>query len=116
MACGNFHCDTACLALCALVRGALVWRQALMLAAAADSAAACEALLRGQATLELADALGRTALMFATGNDACAALRILLDAGASVGAPGKRLPNYAMFLSGLSIAGFQSTFALLEHK
>ena len=58
-----------------------------MLAAAADSAAACKALLQGQATLELADALGRTALMFAAGNDACTALHTLLASGASVRAP-----------------------------
>ncbi len=58
--------------------------QALMLAAAADGGPACEALLAGAATLELADALGRTALMFAAGNDACAALAALLEAGASV--------------------------------
>lgn len=58
--------------------------QALMLAAAADSGPGCEALLGGAATLELADALGRTALMFAAGNVACAALASLLDAGASV--------------------------------
>ena len=55
-----------------------------MLAAAADSGPGCEALLGGAATLELADALGRTALMFAAGNDACVALTALLDAGASV--------------------------------
>lgn len=55
-----------------------------MLAAAADSGPGCEALLGGAATLELADALGRTALMFAAGNDACVALASLLDAGASV--------------------------------
>lgn len=55
-----------------------------MLAAAADSGPGCEALLVGAATLELADALGRTALMFAAGNDACSALTSLLEAGASV--------------------------------
>lgn len=64
-----------------------------MLAAAADSAAACKALLQGQATLELADALGRTALMFAAGNDACAALHTLLASGASVHGP---LPPHAL--------------------
>lgn len=62
----------------------LILVKALMLAAAADSCPGCEALLGGAATLELADALGRTALMFAAGNDACAALASLLDAGASV--------------------------------
>lgn len=58
--------------------------QALMLAAAADCGPGCQALLVGAATLELADALGRTALMFAAGNDACNALTSLLETGASV--------------------------------
>lgn len=57
---------------------------ALMLAAAADCGEGCALLLEHAASLELQDALGRTAAMFAAGSGAAAALRALLDAGASV--------------------------------
>jgi len=59
-------------------------RQALMLAASADSAEGVGALVAGGASPELADALGRTALMFAAGRSAACALIALLRAGASV--------------------------------
>jgi len=59
-------------------------RQALMLAASADSAEGVGALVAGGASVELADALGRTALMFAAGRSAACALIALLRAGASV--------------------------------
>lgn len=55
-----------------------------MLAAAIDCTPGVELLLGNGATVELQDALGRTALMFAAGNDAQAALAKLLEAGASV--------------------------------
>ena len=58
--------------------------QALMLAASADSAEGVDALLLGGAAVELADALGRTALMFAAGRAAPCALIALLRAGGSV--------------------------------
>lgn len=57
-----------------------------MLAASADSAAAMHLLHAAGATLELQDALGRTALMFAAGNGCPSALQALLDLGASIGA------------------------------
>lgn len=56
-----------------------------MLAASADCAQAVRLLHAHGATLELADALGRTALMFAAGNGCPAGLQALLDAGASLG-------------------------------
>ena len=55
-----------------------------MLAASADSAEGVAALVAGGASVELADALGRTALMFAAGRGAACALIALLRAGASV--------------------------------
>ena len=58
--------------------------QALMLAAALDNAEGVDALLEAGASVELADALGRTALMFAAGREAPCALIALLRAEASV--------------------------------
>jgi ankyrin repeat protein len=55
-----------------------------MLAASADCAEGVQLLLDHAASLELQDALGRTALMFAAGNNARAALEALLDRGACV--------------------------------
>lgn len=74
---------------------------ALMLAAssAATDAAPVELLLQNGASLELQDALGRTATMFAAGNGATAGLRLLLDAGASISVRdrrGKNVLDYAM--------------------
>jgi ankyrin repeat protein len=53
-------------------------------------AAAPQALLEGGATLELQDALGRTALMFGAGSDATAACNVLLAASASLSARDRR--------------------------
>lgn len=58
-----------------------------MLAAAVDNAEGVDALLDAGASVELADALGRTALMFAAGRGAPCALIALLRAGASVRSP-----------------------------
>jgi ankyrin repeat protein len=55
-----------------------------MLAASVDCAEGVQLLLDSAASLELQDALGRTALMFAAGNNARAGLEVLLDRGASV--------------------------------
>lgn len=44
-----------------------------------------QVLLASGATLELQDALGRSALMFAAGNSACSSLVLLLDAGVQCG-------------------------------
>ncbi len=46
--------------------------------------------MRAGAALELQDALGRTALMFAAGNSAHGALLVLLDAGAALAARDRR--------------------------
>ena len=61
--------------------------QALMLAAAVDNAEGVDVLLDAGASVELADALGRTALMFAAGRGAPCALIALIQAGASVRGP-----------------------------
>lgn len=55
-----------------------------MLAASADSSEAVRLLHNHGATLELQDALGRTALMFAAGNGRPSSLQALLDLGASL--------------------------------
>jgi hypothetical protein len=47
-------------------------------------------LLEGGATVELQDALGRSALMFAAGSDATAACNVLLDAHASLSVRDRR--------------------------
>lgn len=47
-------------------------------------------LLEGGATVELQDALGRSALMFAAGSDATAACDVLLGAHASLSARDRR--------------------------
>lgn len=62
----------------------MISTQALMLAAAVDNAEGVDVLLDAGASVELADALGRTALMFAAGRGAPCALIALLRAGASV--------------------------------
>jgi hypothetical protein len=49
-----------------------------------------QVLLRAGAALELQDALGRSALMFAAGNCAHGALVTLLDAGAAIAARDRR--------------------------
>ena len=64
--------------------------QALMLAAAVDNAEGVDVLLDAGASVELADALGRTALMFAAGRGAPCSLIALLRAGASVRPPNAR--------------------------
>ena len=50
-----------------------------------------EVLLDAGATLELQDALGRSALMFAAGNNAPSTLAALLDAGACISQRDRRL-------------------------
>lgn len=57
-----------------------------MLAASANSAEAVHLLHAHGASLELADALGRTALMFAAGNGCPSSLQTLLELGASLSA------------------------------
>lgn len=49
-----------------------------------------QVLLEGGATIELQDALGRSALMFAAGSDATAACNVLLEAHASLSARDRR--------------------------
>jgi hypothetical protein len=49
---------------------------ALMLAASCNGTAALRVLLQHGASIELQDALGRTALMFAAGNCACDTLQV----------------------------------------
>lgn len=49
-----------------------------------------QVLLEGGATIELQDALGRSALMFAAGSDATAACSVLLEAHASLSARDRR--------------------------
>ncbi len=49
---------------------------ALMLAASCNGTAALQVLLQHGASIELQDALGRTALMFAAGNCACETLHV----------------------------------------
>lgn len=49
-----------------------------------------QVLVDGGATIELQDALGRSALMFAAGSDATAACRILLEAQASLSVRDRR--------------------------
>jgi len=46
--------------------------------------------VEGGATIELQDALGRSALMFAAGSDATAACNVLLEAHASLSARDRR--------------------------
>ena len=50
-----------------------------------------QVLLDAGATLELQDALGRSALMFAAGNNAPSTLAALLDAGACISQRDRRL-------------------------
>jgi hypothetical protein len=59
----------------------------LTLTACTDCA---QVLLEGGATIELQDALGRSALMFAAGSDATAACNVLLEAHASLSARDRR--------------------------
>jgi hypothetical protein len=56
----------------------------------ASHVGAVQVLLEGGATLELQDALGRTALMFGAGSDATAACNVLLEAHASLSARDRR--------------------------
>lgn len=49
-----------------------------------------QVLVEGGATIELQDALGRSALMFAAGSDATAACNVLLEAHASLSARDRR--------------------------